>query len=242
MLIEADLVAECLVANVTSERPLAVVRTPGVHFQTVRSRKHFLTFDAGKISTSVVDPAVAASVGIASIGAGPLMKAFQSVRMLRMVLWLESARVEHGFAGRWRLLLLRRRRRQTESERVVQSGRKEGAVSQKGKSPTQSVVHPPTVRQDVVVVHHLVIGRRFPDDDHFALFVMMVRLAQQRPDTETPRRRFDDGRRRRRARRVCRFGNIQGDGPPQRSRLVGRMSDRIRFFDQNSIHPEMILL
>ena len=48
MLIEADLMAEGLVADVASEGPLAVVRPACVNFQPVRSREHLLAFHTRK--------------------------------------------------------------------------------------------------------------------------------------------------------------------------------------------------
>lgn len=78
MLIEADLVAERLVANVASERPLPVVRAAGVNFQAVRSGEHFLALDAGEIG------AAATSVR-ASRSAAPVVETLQRIRMLILV-------------------------------------------------------------------------------------------------------------------------------------------------------------
>ena len=50
MLIETDFVAESLVAHLTRERPLAVVRPPSVHLETMRRREHFLALDAREIA------------------------------------------------------------------------------------------------------------------------------------------------------------------------------------------------
>lgn len=49
MLIEADFVAERFVADLAGKGPLAVVRSTGVDFQSVRSGEHLLALDAGKV-------------------------------------------------------------------------------------------------------------------------------------------------------------------------------------------------
>lgn len=46
MLVQAYLGAERFVAQLARERPLAVVRPPGMHFQAVRRREHFVALDA----------------------------------------------------------------------------------------------------------------------------------------------------------------------------------------------------
>lgn len=46
MLVQAYLGAERFVAQFARKRPLPVVRPPGMHFQAVRRREHFVTFDA----------------------------------------------------------------------------------------------------------------------------------------------------------------------------------------------------
>lgn len=46
MLVQAYLGAERFVAQLARERPLAVVRPPGVHLQAMRRGEHFVTLDA----------------------------------------------------------------------------------------------------------------------------------------------------------------------------------------------------
>lgn len=46
MLTEADFGTKRLVAEFACERPFAVVRSAGVHFQTVRRGEHLVAFDA----------------------------------------------------------------------------------------------------------------------------------------------------------------------------------------------------
>lgn len=46
MLVQAYLGTERFVAQLARERPLAIVRPPGVHLQTVGRREHFVTLDA----------------------------------------------------------------------------------------------------------------------------------------------------------------------------------------------------
>jgi hypothetical protein len=118
MLIEADLVAERLVANVASERPLAVVRAAGVNFQAVRSGEHFLALDAGEIGRAAAATSVAAGRPAAS---AVVVETLQRIRMLIPVVRIvagrlrEPTRVEKRIA---RLLMLRRllSRRRSHSE------------------------------------------------------------------------------------------------------------------------------
>ena len=89
MLIEADLVAESLVADVASERPLPVVRPPGVDFQSMRSGEHFLALDAREIASVAAGPVAA----VAAAGYSALVETLERIRMARMLL-LDAASVE----------------------------------------------------------------------------------------------------------------------------------------------------